>query len=175
MVNRFIGGARTNWYRFLGMKVGKETYLPRIFTTFPNQVKIGEKCHLEQHIYFKAAGIWQPQKKIFIGDNSFVGQGCEFNISESIAVGKRCLIASGCKFIDHNHGIEGRLTIRGQKAVSEKIILENDVWLGCNVVILKGVIIGEGVVVAAGAVVNKSIPPFEIWAGVPAKKIGERK
>jgi acetyltransferase-like isoleucine patch superfamily enzyme len=53
--------------------------------------------------------------------------------------------------------------------------LEEDVWLGCHVVVLMGVKIGRGAVVAAGAIVNKNIPSYEIWGGVPAKKIGERK
>lgn len=54
------------------------------------------------------------------------------------------------------------------------IVVEEDVWLGVNVVVLKGVTIGRGAVVGAGAVVTKSIPPFEIWAGIPAHRIGIR-
>jgi acetyltransferase-like isoleucine patch superfamily enzyme len=46
--------------------------------------------------------------------------------------------------------------------------------LGCNVAVLKGVAIGSSPVVGAGAVVTKSIPAGEIWAGVPARKMGER-
>jgi len=49
------------------------------------------------------------------------------------------------------------------------------VWIGTGCKILYGVHLGRGCIVGAGAVVNKSIPPYEIWAGVPAKKIGERK
>nr|WP_313477109.1 CatB-related O-acetyltransferase [Stutzerimonas kunmingensis] len=47
----------------------------------------------------------------------------------------------------------------------------NGVWIGANVVILRGVTIGDRSIVAAGAVVTKDIPPYEIWGGVPAKKI----
>ena len=54
------------------------------------------------------------------------------------------------------------------------IVLEDDVWLGVNVVVLKGVTIGRGAVVGAGAIVTKSIPACEIWAGVPARKVGTR-
>ena len=50
----------------------------------------------------------------------------------------------------------------------------NDVWIGANVVILPGVIIGDGAVIAAGAVVTKSIPPYAIVGGVPAKLIRYR-
>lgn len=49
------------------------------------------------------------------------------------------------------------------------VIIEDDVWTGANITILKGVTIGRGSVVAAGAVVNKSCPPYSIIGGVPAK------
>ena len=55
------------------------------------------------------------------------------------------------------------------------IIIGRDVWIGCNVVVLKGSNIGNGAIVAAGSVVTKSISENEVWAGVPARKIGERK
>jgi len=48
------------------------------------------------------------------------------------------------------------------------------VWIGCHVVILPGVTIGDHAVIGAGAVVNKDVPPWEKWGGVPAKKIGMR-
>lgn len=50
----------------------------------------------------------------------------------------------------------------------------SDVWIGADVRILEGVRIGDGAVVATGALVTKSIAAFEIWGGVPAKKIGDR-
>lgn len=46
----------------------------------------------------------------------------------------------------------------------------NDVWIGCNVTVIGGVKIGNGAVIGAGAVVTRNVPPYEIWAGVPAKK-----
>ena len=61
-----------------------------------------------------------------------------------------------------------------QQGIEKAISIGNDVWLGCNVIVLKGVEIGDGAIIGAGAVVTKSILPNEIWAGVPAKKIGER-
>lgn len=51
------------------------------------------------------------------------------------------------------------------------VIIEDDVWGGAHVTILKGVIIGRGSVLAAGSVVNKSTPPYTISGGVPAKTI----
>jgi carbonic anhydrase/acetyltransferase-like protein (isoleucine patch superfamily) len=50
----------------------------------------------------------------------------------------------------------------------------NDVWIGCYVVIMPGVEIGNGAIVAAGSIVTKSVPPYAIVAGNPAKIIRYR-
>ena len=55
-----------------------------------------------------------------------------------------------------------------------KIIIEDDVWIGSNVVILTNVIIGKGSIIAAGAVVTSNVESFTVVGGVPAKQIGIR-
>ena len=57
------------------------------------------------------------------------------------------------------------------KGLDHDVIVEEDVWIGCNVTLLAGVTIGRGATVAAGAVVSKSMPPYCICGGVPAKFI----
>lgn len=57
------------------------------------------------------------------------------------------------------------------KGYDKDVIIEQDVWIGANVTILSGVTIGRGVTIAAGAVVSKSIPPYCICGGVPARVI----
>jgi acetyltransferase-like isoleucine patch superfamily enzyme len=173
--SKYIGQIRNLYYRLQGMKIGKGTYLSKVFVTWPHKVSIGRSCRLEHHIYFHHDGIWSVGYSVEIGDNVFIGSGCEFNITEKVLIGSNSLIASGCRFIDHDHGTKMGELIGTQPAVKKGITLEEDVWLGCNVVVLKGVHIGSGTVVAAGAVVTKSIPPHEIRGGVPARKIGERK
>ncbi len=64
------------------------------------------------------------------------------------------------------YDIEGR--------ADQDVIIEEDVWCGANVTILKGVTIGRGSIIAAGAVVTRSIPPYCIAGGVPAKPIKTR-
>ena len=172
---RCIGIIRRYWYTIQGMQLGIRTLLPKIFVTWPHQVKIGDFCVIEHHIYFKFDGIWKPGPAIIIGNNVFIGCDCEFNIRQFVKIGDDSLIASGCKFIDHDHGFNRTdIIIKKQKSSSGGIEISNNVWLGCNVVVLKGVSIGEGAIVAAGAVVTKSILPNEIWGGVPARKIGQR-
>lgn len=57
------------------------------------------------------------------------------------------------------------------KGLDHDVVVEEDVWIGMNVTLLNGVIIGRGATIAAGAVVTKSVPPYCVCAGVPAKVI----
>ena len=86
-----------------------------------------------------------------------------------IEIGPGCLIASGTRFIDHDHGTESNLPMKEQPEGSAAIVVGSDVCVGANCVILKGVTIGCGAVVAAGSVVTKSIPSNAIVAGVAAR------
>lgn len=170
-----LSNFRKLYYGLLGMQIGGGTKIPKIYVTWPHKVSIGKNCQLERNIFFKYDGVWTKGKSISIEDNVFIGANCEFNSTASITIGAYGLIASGCKFIDHNHGTD--ITPNGGRGndVAKEIILANNVWLGVNVVVLMGVEIGEGAIVAAGAVVTKSIPPYEIWGGIPARKIGTRE
>ncbi len=166
---------RTFWWKMLGMKVGTRTLLPPIHVTWPHQISIGARCILEQGIHFKFDGPWKPGPSIIVGDGTFIGTGCEFNCHAEIAIGNLCMIAAGCRFVDTDHGFAERSRpMMHQKGTKGPIQIADDVWVGANAVILKGVTIGRGAIVGAGAVVTKSVPEFEIWGGVPAKKIGVR-
>lgn len=162
-------------WKVAGASIGERTNLPKLNIVWPHQLRIGNDCILEDYIFFKFDGPWQPGPSILIQDRVFIGRGCEFNIRKSICIGNNCLIGSGCKFIDHNHGTDDiNQPMNLQPGLESSILLEEDVWLGVNVVVLKGVTIGKGAVVGAGAIVTKSIPANEIWAGIPATKIRDR-
>ena len=169
-----LSHARRWWWGAQGMNVGEGTTLPRLHVTWPHQVHIGKHCTLEPHISFKYDGYWHPGPSIVIGDHVFVGHDCEFNISAGIEIGDNSLIASGCRFVDHNHNIQQGALTREQHAPAAPIVLEADVWLGVNVTVLQGVRIGRGAIVGTGSVVTTSIPPNELWAGTPARKIKDR-
>jgi len=168
--DKFTGTIRTSLLRLERASIGNRTNIPRLRITWPHQIKIGDNCILEPDIFFKFDGIWCPGPSIIIGNSVFIGRGCEFNIRKKIEIGDGCMIASGCKFVDHDHDV----SLNNGVDIEFPIAIKRGVWLGANVIILKGVTIGDGAIVGAGAVVKKSIPSNEIWAGVPAKRIGLR-
>ncbi len=169
-----IGHLRKLYWRSQGMRIGSNTSISRLLVSWPHQVQIGSRCILEPDIYFKFDGICKPGPKILIGNGTFIGRGCEFNIAKEISVGKDCLIASGAKFIDHDHGLAPEKLMMAQPSTQSPIILEDNVWIGANAIILQGVHIGIGAVVAAGAVVRSNIKPYDIVGGVPARVLRSR-
>ena len=174
-IKKTINYFRTIRLKCVGMKIGKGTSLSSCYLTWPHQVQIGTDCLIEHGVYFHFDGIYSKGPSIIIGNNVFIGNNTEFNITDEITVGDNCLIASGCKFVDHSHGFKYGELINQQPSSEKAIRIDYDVWIGCNVTVLKGVTIGKGAVIGASSLVNKSIPPFEIWGGIPARKIGERK
>lgn len=104
---------------------------------------------------------------------------------EKISIGSFSSIAPNVSIIEFNHNMSRVTTLSVQSRIFGKppkedfiskgpIIIEEDVWIGANVVILSGVSIGRGAVIAAGAVVNHNIPRYAVAGGIPAKIIKMR-
>ena len=167
-VGRFL------WWTAQGAKFGRGTRVPRLSINWPHQVSVGRQCGLEDDVCFKFDGPWQPGPSIVVGDRVFIGRGCEFNVRLRVVVEDDARIAAGCRFIDHDHEIAPIGRWQGGAGREGPIVVGDDAWVGANAVVLRGVTIGRGAIVGAGAVVSRSVPPYEIWAGVPARKIGTR-
>ncbi len=111
-----------------------------------------------------------------IGDNSSVGDFAR--IHNGVTVGNDVMIGKNLKNFTVNHKTDRTdipMRLQGFTEVSP-LIIENDVWIGDNVIITAGCCkIGEGSILAAGAVVTKDIPPYSVAGGNPAKIIRSRK
>lgn len=109
-----------------------------------------------------------------IGANTVVGPYTCLS-GGNLKIGEDCMIASHVSVYANNHNFaDPHRKIREQSSSRKGVIIENDCWLGTGVRVVDGVTIGEGSVVGAGAVVTKSIPPYSIAVGVPAKVVGKR-
>lgn len=90
---------------------------------------------------------------------------------DSVTIGRKCAIAWGVTITDHDFH---KLYANGvQKVETAPVVIGDNVWIGMNAIILKGVTIGDGAVVGAGAVVTRDVPSGCVVAGNPAQVIAE--
>lgn len=105
--------------------------------------------------------------KIIIGSSNFFNYNVSITSLSKVQIGDRCKIANNVVIIDHDHDF--RNANQGYKLGD--VIIGDDVWIGANAIILRGVTIGNGAVIAAGAVVTKNVSDKSVVAGVPARVI----
>jgi acetyltransferase-like isoleucine patch superfamily enzyme len=117
---------------------------------------------------------------IEVGDNVSLGTGAVLMATESkILIGSKVMFGPNVTVVGGNHNTTqpGRFMydVHEKRAGDDQdVVIEDDVWVGCGAIILKGVRIGRGSVIAAGALVNKDVPPYSVVAGVPARVISVR-
>ena len=112
---------------------------------------------------------------IEIGDNSGIGNNAK--ITSSVTIGSNVMMGPNVSIYTSNHKFDRTdiPMIKQGHSETKPVIIENDVWIGANVIILPGVTIHEGSIIAAGAVVTKDVECYTIVAGNPAKVIKKRK
>jgi acetyltransferase-like isoleucine patch superfamily enzyme len=115
---------------------------------------------------------WQAGAVLEIGAN-FGMTGGSLVAAERITIGDRVTVGANCTIIDTDfHPLDPALRrLHPQAAKTAPVVVEDDVFIGMNCIILKGVTVGRGSVVGAGSVVTKDVPPGAIVAGNPARII----
>lgn len=110
--------------------------------------------------------------KLTLG-SGYMNHDCVVDCFDSITIGHHVVISERVMLRDSdNHAIVvSENNVATKSKVAAPIVIGDHVWIGMNVIVLKGVTIGDGAVVAAGSMVNKDVPPHCLAAGVPAKVI----
>lgn len=104
-----------------------------------------------------------------IGDRTYIGAKAHIRVGSHITIGRNVAIAWNVTIMDsdfHNYCINDI-----PQVITKKVTIGDNVWIGNNVIILKGITIGNNAIIAAGSVVTKDVPPDTAVAGNPAKKI----
>jgi acetyltransferase-like isoleucine patch superfamily enzyme len=116
------------------------------------------------------ANFFKPTN-ITIGQDTIIGDHCFLDGRAPLKIGNHVGIASQVLIYNDEHDINSPEYNNSFGPVT----IGDYVFIGPRAIILPNVTIGNGAVVAAGAVVTKDVPEFEIWGGIPAKKISDRK
>jgi len=128
--------------------------------------------------------------KLYISPDAFSTPGKETNLCISrfsildctgnMHIGPWCMIGARSRIYTHDHIHDGHMPLLDQQerygVVWQDKYIGRDVWIHENVIVLYQVtVIPDGAVIGAGAVLTRNPGPYEIWAGVPARKIADRR
>ncbi|RZS58197.1 transferase family hexapeptide repeat protein [Sphaerotilus mobilis] len=160
--------------RFYGMPV--ISLVPGSF------IELGPRVVLCSHPRYTALGVARPVVLRTLAPNASIRVGADVGISGgvicaaiSVDIGDRCLLGADVQITDtdfHPLAAEGRRFEKRQEFItSEAVVIEENVFLGAGVRVLKGVRIGRNTVVGAGSVVTRDLPSDVVAAGVPARVI----
>lgn len=139
----------------------------------------GNGCYIGRYVELGPSGTIKigshtsiQDRSIFIGDVT-IGRYCLISLNVLVSSGRHYFDLKPSWLIRDQDDLAAR-----DKELSEAhfkpVIVEDDCWLGINVVVMPGVVIGKGVVVGANSVVTKDIAPYSVVAGAPAKIIKKR-
>jgi len=115
-------------------------------------------------------GVFVTGLNIKIGDNSVINRHVYLDGRIGITIKDNVSISPEVYIVSMEHDYNDP----NFKTTGKSVLIEDHVWIGVRAMILPGVTIGEGAVVGAGSVVTRSVEPYQVVAGVPARRIGER-
>ena len=97
--------------------------------------------------------------ELVVGEKCFFNQNVSITCKKNIVIGDRCQIANNVVIVDHDHaGSEN-----WGSYVETPVVIGNDVWIGANVVIMRGTTIGDKAVIGAGSIVKGDVPAGKVF------------
>jgi acetyltransferase-like isoleucine patch superfamily enzyme len=171
---RYYQRARLPWERVaFHLELARRQAFAR-GTVHGNPLKMLREGRLEigAHAVFEP-GVWitSDTGRISIGAGALLNLNVMVAAVERTEIGDHCMLANGCLVTDGNHRFDDPDKPVPWQGFTTKgpTILEDNVWLGANVVVTSGVRIGRRSVIGANSVVTEDVPPYSIAAGAPAK------
>jgi acetyltransferase-like isoleucine patch superfamily enzyme len=161
------------------IQLGKQVYLDSqvYLHALPGGIRIGTGTSLMHGTIFHVFNYRDlPHAGIFVGENCFFGEYTCIRGQGGVHIGDGVYTGTHVQIAAVNHVYtDPDQFIKDQGITATGIAIEDDVWLGSNVVVVDGVTIGKGCVVGAGAVVTKSLPPYSVAVGMPARVVKNRR
>ena len=154
---------------------GHSLYLERVpYIIGDTKIHVGDNVSISGALSIKS-GRFFDDPQLIIGSNTFIGNGCTFTVNRRVEIGEHCNIAGGTTIADSDgHPTDSERRAEHDELSSEEvgdIKIGNNVWIGRDVQILKGVTIGDRAIIGAGSVVISDVPADMTAMGSPARLI----
>ena len=141
-----FSGVKASFLRILGIKISSPVFIDSGFDCrYPRNISIGRNCSFGHY-----ARIWAFHR---------------------VEIGDYVQTALGLTIVSGGHSVSDYAPL----TASQEVVIEGENWIGANVTIIGGVTIGRGSVIGAGSVVVRSIPPWSVAVGNPARVIRQRQ
>lgn len=155
-------------FRLCGLDVVIE---PGVLVFHAENIELGEGVYVGHQTILKA----YYRNLMQIGDGTWIGQQCFFHSAGGILIGRNVGIGPCVRIITSSHEEEGRRRpILLSRIRYAPVVIEDDSDIGVGSILMPGVTIGCGAQVGAGSVVTKSVEPYSVVAGVPARRLRSR-
>ncbi len=174
---RAVASERRAWLRHVRAVEGTIAWGAEIAVDPASELVLGPASSLGRGTVVALKPGAAGRGSLVVGRGTYIGEYNNLRAEGSaIRVGDMCLISQFVSLIANGHAYQERGRLIAEQGVSEKggVTIGDDVWIGCNAVVLPGVQVGQGAVVAAGSVVVRDVEPYTIVAGSPARPVGER-
>jgi galactoside O-acetyltransferase len=138
----------------------------------PELIAVGEGSRIDDFTRIEGG------EGVEIGRYVHISSFCSIFAGGKALVGDYACMAEGSRILTGSEQLDAAMSSVAptpwRRVVTATSILDHLAFLATNAVMLAGTVVGVGAVVGAGSVVTRDVPPWEVWAGVPAKKIAER-
>lgn len=169
IIPKAVNRTKTIFLEFLLLILKYVGFIPCHFIRKFFYILSGLNMPLDSNIYM-GANFFNPSG-ITIGHDSLVGSNCFLDGRAPLTIGNHTSLASQVLIYNDEHNIHDQNYSNSFGPVT----IGDYVFIGPQAIIMPNIKIGDGAVIAAGAIVTKNVPPFEVWGGVPAQKISDRK
>jgi len=146
-----------------------------------DNIAIGNFCHIRGELFLFGHG-----GRIEMGDYCYLGFNSRIWSAKNIKIGNRVLISHNCNIFDNDtHPLDPDarhqqfidiITTGHPKQIDlreEEVVIEDDVLIGANATVLKGVTLGKASIIGTGSLVTRNVPPYTVVAGNPARVVKE--
>lgn len=155
-LNTFFGILKIYMYKILNIRKIKFSGVPKINFSAKLNIKKNSVVNFEKNIRIRrnVSFYCYDGGKIDIGNDVFINENCIFSCRKRIKIGDNCIVGNNVYIYDNDHDYRNDLN----NYTTSDVIIGNNCWIGCNVVILRGVQIGDNCVIGSGTIITHDIP-----------------